>query len=72
MIKKVTYLAFIIFNVFLLASLQGCSGVEIGTKAWLTRVDTHEESSKTLNKPMGLRCMFTDCDHAYKAEEQGS
>lgn len=48
----------------------GCSGMEIGTKAWIQRRDEHSESMKTHQRPIPMRCYFTNC--ADTQEAQGS
>lgn len=45
---------------------SGCSGLEIGGKAWIMKVDEAESSQKTYAQPP-LKCLFIDC--ASQAEE---
>jgi hypothetical protein len=41
-------------------ALTGCTGMEIGGKLWISRVDERQESQRTHNVP--LKCYFwTDC-----------
>lgn len=48
----------------------GCAGVELGGKLGMYRVDERQESSKTYDRKVGLRCMFVDCNK--ETEPQGS
>ncbi len=49
------------------ATTSGCTGLEIGGKAWITRVDERQESQRTHRENMvPLKCYFVDCG----AEEQ--
>ena len=47
-----TFFKYLIGAVLLLCS--GCTGIEIGGKAWITRVDERQESQATHNVP--LKC----------------
>jgi hypothetical protein len=49
---------------------SGCAGAEIGGRLGIYRVDERQESSKTHDRKVGLRCLFTDCDKSQ--EVQGS
>jgi hypothetical protein len=41
-------------------ALTGCTGMEIGGKLWISRVDERQESQKTHNVP--LKCyLWTNC-----------
>ena len=41
-------------------ALQGCTGIEMGGKLWISRVDERQESQKTHNIP--LKCyLWQDC-----------
>lgn len=57
----------------LTAILGGCSGLEIGGKAWIMKVDEAASSQKT-NATPPLKCLFVNCkQEAAPAEEaQGS
>jgi hypothetical protein len=52
--------------------MTGCSGVELGAKAGLYRVDTRQESQRTYDKPGGLKCLFINCNRSNSEEAQGS
>lgn len=52
------------------ATLSACSG--IGMKAELYRIDERQESNRTHRKPMGLKCLFQDCDTRVVDESAGS
>jgi hypothetical protein len=41
--------------------LTGCSGLEIGGKAWIASIDEKSESSRTYRSNVPLKCYFTDC-----------
>lgn len=43
-----------------LAALSACTGIEMGGKLWISRVDERQESQKTHNIP--LKCyLWQDC-----------
>jgi len=42
------------------AFATGCSGLEIGGKAWVMKVDESYQSQKTLKTPP-LKCLFVNC-----------
>lgn len=61
----------ILVVVFSLAT-TGCSGMEIGTKAWITRVDETQSSQATHRKATPLKCyLWADCS-ANNDEVKGS
>jgi len=42
------------------AACSGCTGMEVGGKLWITRVDQKQESQATHNVP--LKCyLWSDC-----------
>ena len=47
---------------------SACSGLEIGTKAWITRVDERQESQRTHRRAVPLKCYFTDCQAESQVE----
>lgn len=49
----------------------GCAGVELGGKLGMYRVDERQESQRTYDRKVGLRCLFTDCNKD-ATESQGS
>lgn len=50
----------------------GCSGLEIGGKAWVMKVDESYSSQKTHKTPP-LKCLFINCNaQATEGEVQGS
>lgn len=60
----------VISLLIVVATLSGCSG--IGFKTELYRIDERQESSRTHRKPMGLRCLFVDCETRVVDESAGS
>jgi hypothetical protein len=44
-----------------LCVVTGCSGMEIGGKAWIDSIDEKSESSRTYRQNVPLKCYFTDC-----------
>jgi hypothetical protein len=44
-----------------MSALTGCSGMEIGGKAWIASIDEKSESSRTYRSNVPLKCYFTDC-----------
>lgn len=51
----------VIAFVVLCAVVTGCSGLEIGGKAWIASIDEKSESSRTYRQNVPLKCYFTDC-----------
>lgn len=49
----------------------GCSGIELGGKAWLSRVDERQESQRTYRESIPWKCYFVACDTPSK-EVEGS
>jgi hypothetical protein len=49
----------------------GCAGMEVGGKLGMYRVDERQESQRTYDRKVGLRCLFTDCNKE-NTEAQGS
>ncbi len=45
----------------LAAVVSGCSGLEIGGKAWIASIDEKQESSRTYRSNVPLKCYFLDC-----------
>lgn len=43
------------------AVVSGCSGLEIGGKAWIASIDEKQESSRTYRSNVPLKCYFLDC-----------
>jgi hypothetical protein len=64
----------IIAMVVTAAALSGCTGLEIGGKAWITRVDERQESQRTHREnTVPLKCYFVDCSaEAQSPEVKGS
>jgi len=44
-----------------LSAVTGCSGMEIGGKAWIASIDEKSESSRTYRSNVPLKCYFVDC-----------
>jgi len=53
--------------VTLAALASGCSGIEIGGKAWIMKVDEAQSSQRTNAQPP-LKCLFVNCSEM-RAEE---
>lgn len=53
--------------VTLAAFASGCSGIEIGGKAWIMKVDEAQSSQRTNAQPP-LKCLFVNCSEM-RAEE---
>lgn len=49
----------------------GCSGMEVGGKLGVYRVDEHSESSSFKGRPVPLKCYFVNCGTAAE-DVQGS
>jgi hypothetical protein len=47
---------------------SGCAGVELGGKLGMYRVDERQESQRTYDRKVGLRCLFTDCNKGEEAQ----
>lgn len=51
-------------NTVILAALallvSGCSGIEIGGKAWIMKIDEAQSSQRTHATPP-LKCLFVNC-----------
>lgn len=52
-----------------LGALSGCSGMEIGGKAWVASIDEKSESSRTYRSNVPLKCYFVDCTPQASATE---
>jgi len=51
---------FVFSVVIACTSLTGCTGMEVGGKLWVSRVDERQESQRTHNVP--LKCyLWADC-----------
>lgn len=67
--KELAGFALILGAAIVLGSLSGCSGLEIGGKAWIASIDEKQESSRTYRSNVPLKCYFTDCSaHQTSAE----
>lgn len=40
--------------------VSGCSGIEIGGKAWIQKIDESQSSQRTYAQPP-LKCLFVHC-----------
>lgn len=59
--KNLAYLAGLAGAV--ICMLSGCTGMEVGGKLWVSRVDERQESQRTHNIP--LKCyLWADCNQA--------
>lgn len=47
-----------------LCAVTGCSGLEVGGKAWIASIDEKSESSRTYRQNVPLKCYFTDCSNS--------
>jgi hypothetical protein len=60
----------IIAIVAIATAISGCSGLEIGGKAWITRVDERQESQRTHRENAApLKCYFVDCSADEQSQE---
>jgi hypothetical protein len=58
--KTIGYLAYVAVVVAVVINLVGCTGMEVGGKLWVSRVDERQESQRTHNVP--LKCyLWSDC-----------
>lgn len=51
----------------IVAVTSGCSGVEVGGKLGVYRVDERQESQRTYRKPTPWKCYFTNCEPEMEA-----
>lgn len=59
--KTMGYLAYVAVVVAVVVNLVGCTGMEVGGKLWVSRVDERQESQRTHNVP--LKCyLWSDCN----------
>lgn len=59
--KSAGYLAYIAVVVAVVINCVGCTGMEVGGKLWVSRVDERQESQRTHNVP--LKCyLWSDCN----------
>ena len=64
--KTIGYLAYVAVVVAVVVNLVGCTGMEVGGKLWVSRVDERQESQRTHNVP--LKCyLWSNCNQ--QAEE---
>jgi hypothetical protein len=53
------------------ATTSGCTGLEVGGKAWITRVDERQESQRTHRENVvPLKCYFVDCSQDDPASQE--
>lgn len=58
--KSVGYLAYVAVVIAVVINCVGCTGMEVGGKLWVSRVDERQESQRTHNVP--LKCyLWSDC-----------
>ena len=58
--QTIVRVGYVVIAVITLIALQGCTGIEMGGKLWISRVDERQESQKTHNIP--LKCyLWQDC-----------
>jgi hypothetical protein len=63
----------IVAMVIIATTTSGCTGIEIGGKAWISRVDEKQESQRTYrDNSVPLKCYFVDCAQKTSDEVQGS
>lgn len=43
-------------------AISGCSGIGVGGKLEMFRVDERQDSSRTYRQAIPLRCYFTQCE----------
>ncbi len=61
----------IIIFAIIAMGFMGCSGMEVGGKAWVSRVDERQESQRTYRQNIPLKCYFLSCAPSTE-EVQGS
>jgi hypothetical protein len=52
--------------------VTGCSGLEVGGRLGVYRVDERQDSSRTYRQNVPLKCYFTSCGSTEQDEAQGS
>jgi hypothetical protein len=58
--KTIGYLAYIAAVIAVVVNFVGCTGMEVGGKLWISRVDERQESQRTHNVP--LKCyLWSHC-----------
>lgn len=67
---KLVDLLFGMFVCGIAIATQGCSGIEVGTKAWVMRVDESQSSQRTHREAVPWKCYFVNCGAS--EEVQGS
>jgi len=56
-----------LFCAFVVIVCSGCTGMEVGGKLWVSRVDERQESQRTHNVP--LKCyLWADCSQQAEYE----
>jgi hypothetical protein len=61
----------IVAMVVIATAVSGCTGLEIGGKAWITRVDERQESQQTYrDNAVPLKCYFVDCSSKAPAQQE--
>lgn len=61
--KSVGYLAYIAGVIAIAVNCVGCTGMEVGGKLWVSRVDERQESQRTYNVP--LKCyLWSNCNES--------
>lgn len=59
--KTIGYLAYVAAVVAVIINCVGCTGMEVGGKLWVSRVDERQESQRTHNVP--LKCyLWSNCN----------
>lgn len=53
-------------------ALSGCSGIEVGGKLGVYRVDERSEQSRTYRQNVPLKCYFVSCADVQGDESRGS
>ena len=57
--------------VALVATMAGCSGLELGGRLGVYAVDEKQDSSRTYRRQQPLKCLFVSCEEPTK-EVEGS
>jgi hypothetical protein len=69
--EKDTFIHYVLLMLvcgLIMATTSGCSGIELGGRLGVYRVDTYSNSVHTQRKPLPLKCYFVNCEE--KEEEQ--
>lgn len=55
------WLFYAVFLALVACYTSACSGLEVGTKAWVQRIDESQSSQRTYRESIPLKCYFVNC-----------